>query len=47
MKRYGSVLRVKPEAISEYKRYHGAAWPEVLNMIRRCNIRKLFDFSEG
>jgi L-rhamnose mutarotase len=39
MKRYGAVLRVKPEAISEYKRYHVAVWPEVLNMIRRCNIQ--------
>jgi len=39
MKRYGSVIRVRPEVIEEYKRYHAAAWPEVLSMIHKCNIR--------
>jgi L-rhamnose mutarotase len=39
MKRYGSVIRVKPAAIAEYKRYHAAVWPDILNMIRICNIR--------
>ena len=39
MKRYGSVIRVKPDAIAEYKRYHAAVWPDILNMIRKCNIR--------
>ena|SRR5215472_5148273 len=39
MTRYGSVIRVKPEAIREYKKHHAAVWPEVLAMIRECNIR--------
>jgi L-rhamnose mutarotase len=39
MKRYGSVIKVKPEALSEYKRYHAAVWPDVLEMIKKCNIR--------
>jgi L-rhamnose mutarotase len=39
MKRYGSVIKVRPEALEEYKRYHAAVWPEVLNTITRCNIR--------
>jgi L-rhamnose mutarotase len=39
MRRYGSVIRVKPETVEEYKRYHAGVWPEVLAMIRRCNIR--------
>jgi L-rhamnose mutarotase len=39
MKRYGSVIRVRPEKIGEYERYHAAVWPEVLATIRRCNIR--------
>jgi L-rhamnose mutarotase len=39
MKRYGSVIKVRPEAIGEYKRYHAAVWPAVLDMIRKCNIR--------
>jgi L-rhamnose mutarotase len=39
MKRYGSVIGVKPEAIAEYKRYHADVWPDILNMIRKCGIR--------
>jgi len=39
MKRYGSVIKVKPESIAKYKKYHAQVWPEVLDMIRRCNIR--------
>jgi L-rhamnose mutarotase len=39
MKRYGSVLGLKPEAIAEYKRIHAAVWPEVLRQIERSGIR--------
>lgn len=39
MKRYGWVIGVKPDKIEEYKAYHAAVWPEVLDMIRQCNIR--------
>ena len=39
MKRYASVIKVRPDAIEEYKRYHAAVWPQVLAMIRSCNIR--------
>src|SRR5919197_1577865 len=39
MKRYGSVIGLRPEAIDEYKKYHVAVWPEVLDTISKCNIR--------
>jgi len=39
MRRYGSVIKVRPESIPDYKKYHAAVWPDVLSMIRRCNIR--------
>lgn len=39
MQRYGMVLKVRPEAEESYKKYHAAVWPEVLDMIRKCNIR--------
>ena len=39
MKRYGSVIQVKPEMLEEYKRLHANPWPEVLKMIEACNIR--------
>jgi hypothetical protein len=39
MKRYGFVIRIQPEAIERYKTYHHEVWPEILEMIRSCNIR--------
>ena len=39
MKRYASVIKVKLDKLAEYKCHHAAAWPEVLEMIRQCNIR--------
>ncbi len=39
MKRYGSVIRVWPEKLDDYKKLHAAVWPEVLKMITECNIR--------
>ncbi len=39
MKRYGSVIGVKPEKLEEYKRLHAAVWPGVLAKIKECNIR--------
>ncbi len=37
--RYGMVLRLRPGCLSEYKRHHVAAWPEVLAMISRCGLK--------
>jgi L-rhamnose mutarotase len=39
MQRYGSVIGLKPEKIEEYKRLHADVWPDVLKMIKQCNIR--------
>ena len=39
MKRYGTLLRLKPDAEKTYREYHTAVWPEVLRMIADCNIR--------
>lgn len=39
MKRYGFVIRLQPDAIERYKAYHREVWPEILDMIRCCNIR--------
>jgi L-rhamnose mutarotase len=38
MQRYGSVILLKPEKLVEYKELHANVWPEVLKMIRDCNI---------
>jgi L-rhamnose mutarotase len=39
MKRYGMVIKVRPEKLEEYTRLHAAVWPGVLDMIKKCNIR--------
>jgi L-rhamnose mutarotase len=39
MKRYGSVIGLKPEKLDEYKQLHAAVWPGVLKTIYDCNIR--------
>lgn len=39
MNRYGSVIKVKPEKLEEYKTLHANVWSDVLKMIQACNIR--------
>ncbi len=39
MQRIGQIIGVKPEKFEEYKQYHAAVWPGILDMITQCNIR--------
>jgi L-rhamnose mutarotase len=39
MKRYGQVIGVRPEHFERYKKHHAAVWPEVLDMIKKCNMQ--------
>lgn len=39
MRRYGMILRLRPEAEASYREYHRAVWPDVLQTITACNIR--------
>jgi L-rhamnose mutarotase len=39
MKRFGQVIGVKPEHFERYKKHHAAVWPEVLDMIKKCNMQ--------
>ena len=41
MERYGMVIKVKPEKLKEYKELHANAWPEVLELLKKCNIRNI------
>ncbi|MDA3865475.1 MAG: L-rhamnose mutarotase [Salinivirgaceae bacterium] len=38
MKRYGQIIGLDPLRLDEYKKYHAEAWPEVVAMIKACNI---------
>ena len=39
MKRYGQLVKLKPEKYEEYKKLHADAWPDVLAMVKACNIQ--------
>jgi L-rhamnose mutarotase len=39
MKRYAQIIRLRPEFRDEYLKYHAQVWPQILDLIRDCNIR--------
>ena len=39
MERYGSVIKLKPSKLDEYRELHKNIWPEVAKTITECNIR--------
>ncbi len=39
VRRFASLLRLRPEAVERYRAYHRDVWPEVLARIRRSNVR--------
>ncbi len=47
IKRFGQVIRLRPERYEEYKRLHAEVWPEVLATINACNIRNYSIFHRG
>src|SRR5438132_1416845 len=47
MRRYGSVIGVKPEGVAEYERLHADTWPEVLATIHAANMRNYSIFRFG
>lgn len=47
MKRYGMVIKVKEEYLEKYKALHKNPWPEVNEMIRKCNIRNYSIYYRG
>jgi len=46
MKKYGMLIGVKPEWLEEYKIIHARVWPEILSMIKQCNIRNYSIFEK-
>lgn len=46
MKRYGSVIRVRPEKLEEYKKLHAEVWPGVRRMIAECGLRNYSIYSK-
>jgi L-rhamnose mutarotase len=38
MKRYGSIFRIKPEMVKEYKKAHDEIWPDMARAIQDAGI---------
>lgn len=47
MKRIGEMIKVKPEKLEEYKYHHAHAWPEIKEMIKKCNIQNYSIYNRG
>ena len=47
MKRYGQIARLKPEKIEEYIELHAAVWPEVLKILKTCNLSNYSIYIQG
>ena len=39
MRRFGQVIKLKPEKYEYYKELHANPWPEVLAKIKECNLQ--------
>lgn len=39
MKRYGMVIKLRPDKLDEYRKYPAEVWTDVLHMIEQCNIK--------
>jgi L-rhamnose mutarotase len=39
MKRYAGIIEVKEDKLDEYLSLHASVWPDVLDMIKQCNIQ--------
>ena len=38
MERMAQVIRLRPDAVEEYKRIHAEVWPEILALISACGV---------
>jgi L-rhamnose mutarotase len=47
IRRFGQVIRVRPDRIDEYEALHAAPWPGVLAAIERGHIRNYSIFRHG
>jgi len=47
VRRFGQVIRVRPESIEAYERLHREAWPGVLAAIHAANIRNYSIYRHG
>lgn len=44
MRRFGQVIKVRPEKLAYYKELHANPWPGVNRMVKECNIQNFSIF---
>lgn len=47
MKRFGQIIKIRPENLQAYKEYHASPPAEVNKMIKECNLQNYSIFSRG
>lgn len=47
MKRFGQIIKIKPEGKEAYNRYHANPLPGVNEMIKECNLKNYSIFQRG
>lgn len=47
MRRFGQIIRIRPENLEAYKAYHADPLPGVNEMIKECNLQNYSIFSRG
>lgn len=47
MRRFGQIIKVKEEYLEKYKALHSNPWPEVNEMIKKCNIQNYSIYYRG
>lgn len=47
MKRFGQMIKIKPEKLEKYKEYHANPLPGVNEMIKECKLQNYSIYSRG
>jgi len=47
MRRFGQMIKIKPEGLEEYKKWHANPLPGVNEIIKECNIQNYSIYSRG
>ena len=47
VRRFGSMIKIKPEGLEQYKAYHANPLPGVNEMIKECNLKNYSIYQRG
>ena len=47
MRRFGQMIKIKPDGLEAYKKWHANPLPGVNEIIKECNIRNYSIYSRG